>query len=239
MFDEIIEQAEQAASTIRGLSLFDLMQHLPPLDRLTLPPEVRAKQRASQRRTRTEKAVIAKAPEIGYKLAPQIPRLEAVAAIIRHHRRLFEEPAGPKDETAREELPLGARILKVVADLVQLETTGIARSVALRTLRTREGWYDSVVLDAATRIFAPADARDAAPAGDVVEAALSDLRDGDRLLASVKTQAGRVLLTSGRTLSHAFLVQLWNYAKLAPINEPVRVERARGREPFPAEGAPS
>ena len=86
-------------------------------------------------------------------LVQPIPRLEAVALIIRHLGRGFDGTGSPEGSLAGEDLPLGSRILRTLLDFNAVEARVKSREVALEHLRLQGERYDPQVLAALAGIF--------------------------------------------------------------------------------------
>jgi len=80
-------------------------------------------------------------------------RLEAVAQIILYQEKRFDGSGIPIDSIAGEAIPLGARVIKVLYDLIRTRDGGISRVQALQEMANRTGWYDPQVLKAAAKFF--------------------------------------------------------------------------------------
>src|ERR1700722_17329858 len=114
---------------------------------VTIPPEVALKLRVGHPLSAKEQEMFQRIPAIGGNLLAQIPRLEEVSKIILYQNKRFDGSGFPDDKIAGSEIPLGARLLKVLSDLAEIEVAGAARAGALEQMRARLGWYDPQILD--------------------------------------------------------------------------------------------
>jgi response regulator RpfG family c-di-GMP phosphodiesterase len=197
---------------------------LSPIGFIMIPPSVVAKARAGESLSAAEQTLLSRLPETGATLLAHIPRMEGVGEIIRYQAKNFDGTGFPQDGVGGENIPLGARILRVLADLIQLENQGISKARALELMQQRVGAYDPRVLDAAFASFdiylsAPTSL---APAGLRVN--LSDLCVGQLLLSSAESQDGVVVVTAGTRISPMILQRLKNFAQLTGLKEPIHVE---------------
>ncbi|EFL52810.1 response regulator receiver protein [Solidesulfovibrio fructosivorans JJ]] len=94
-------------------------------------------------------------PKIAADLVSNIPRLREVAEIIAYQEKRYDGGGLPPDGVSGEQIPYGARILKVALDFDTLEAMyrhkrreaeGVA--LAIERMRDRLGWYDPEILDA-------------------------------------------------------------------------------------------
>ncbi len=106
---------------------------------VTLPRDTAMRLYQARELSGTERSMVERLPEIGAELLRNIPRLDGVARIV----ALQNTPMNVKTD-----IPLGARILKVLLDCDSLESRGQTATEALGKLRRRPSEYDSTVLDA-------------------------------------------------------------------------------------------
>lgn len=83
---------------------------------------------------------------IGADLLSTIPRLDAIAESIRYQERNFDGTGYPTDGPIGVNLPMGARLLKVVLDFDALESSGASRAEALDRLKQHREHYDPAIL---------------------------------------------------------------------------------------------
>lgn len=133
----------------------ELAALLSPVALMTLPNEFVLRIRAGQALTEAEKEQVTHLPEVAHKLLSKIPRLGPVAQIIYYSQKNYDGTGFPEDMVAGEEIPLGARILRIVHDMLEIEDKETPRLLALRLMRNRTGWYDTNLLDAAQALFFP------------------------------------------------------------------------------------
>lgn len=190
---------------------------------VTVPPPVLLKVRSGFGLTGAERDLMARVPEFGARLLSNIPRLESVARIVLYQNKNFDGTGFPLDGVAGQDIPIGARILKVLADLEQCEAEGKPKHKAIEEMRARGDCYDPMVLKAACASFdlSPPES----PAGSTQDLAVSvkDLHPGCLLLADVKTTDGILIVKAGMTVSLALLERLRNFANMAGVQEPIPV----------------
>ncbi len=202
----------------------ELAALLAPIGYVTIPGTVTAKVRAGQALTDTEADVLACVPQFGSRLLANIPRLEPVAQIVLYQNKHFDGSGFPADACAHDAIPIGARILKVLNDLVDLEAKGMTKVRALQEMQQRFGWYDPRVLDAAFVRFdaylpKPSSAPRAAQAVTVHE-----LRPGQTFSSNVYTIDGVLIVKTGTIVTPMLVERLRNFARLQGLREPLEVE---------------
>ena len=110
---------------------------LSQLGLVTIPRAVVNKYRSCLALSSGEKEMLARVPEIGRSLLAHIPRLESVAEIVLYQSKHFDGSGIPQDAVSGERIPLGARVLKIAGDLIQLEAQNMT---GMKALATNEAW---------------------------------------------------------------------------------------------------
>jgi response regulator RpfG family c-di-GMP phosphodiesterase len=196
---------------------------LSPVGFLTLPPETMVKARMGQMLSKVEEQLMANVPEIAARLLNNIPRLEGVAKTVRYQHKHFDGSGNPADGVKGEDIPAGARLLKILADMAQLQTNGNLPLKALNEMQLRKGWYDPNLL-AATRVcFGGPGAEDAKEISVTVKA----LEAGMILRSDVLTKDGTLVLSAGHSISPTSLEIIQNFEQVSGLQEPIQVEPAK------------
>ncbi len=192
---------------------------LAPIGLVTVPPAVTLKARSGQPLDPVEQEMVQRSPEVAARLLANIPRLEGVARLVRAQHQRFDGDGGG------EAIPVGARVLKLLGDLSQLELAGESRVRALGILKGRAGWYDPRVIDTAIARFA-SDLPVVAEVRQQRPVRCRDLRIGMVLRSDITTADGKLLIGAGHVLSETLLERLANFARIERINEPITIEEA-------------
>ena len=185
---------------------------------VALPPAVLAKWRSGALLNPAERDLIMHVPEVGVQLLSNIPRLEQVAGIVRYQHKNFNGSGLPKDGVAGLDIPLGARLLKVLADLASLEAAKKPRELALQAMQQRLGCYDLAVIQA---VSVSLDIH--LPTAADTSVAVKDLQPGHLILSDVKTVDGALIVKTGATVSPLLLARLRAFASLDMLEEPIKV----------------
>jgi response regulator RpfG family c-di-GMP phosphodiesterase len=202
----------------------ELSAMLSQIGYVTIPPKLLEKLRMGHTLTDAEKNVIARVPEIGANLLSNIPRLEPVSRIVLYQHKNYDGSGFPHDSTAADEIPIGARILKVLEDLADLELTGMSKAKALEQMQGRTGWYDPKVLDST---FACFDIYLSAPTAvkvSVKAISLKELSIGHVLCSNVETADGVLIVCAGTKVTQMALEKLRNFAQIQGIKEPLHIQ---------------
>jgi response regulator RpfG family c-di-GMP phosphodiesterase len=86
---------------------------LSPIGYVTLPADIAAKWTAGQPLSEKEQQTVSQLPAAGKRLIGNIPRMEDIAEIVYYQDKGYDGSGFPEDETKEEDIPRGARILKI------------------------------------------------------------------------------------------------------------------------------
>ena len=202
----------------------ELAASLSSIGCVTVPPAVLQRLRQNEVLSFDEREIIQRIPEAGSQLIGRIPRLEGVARIVSYQSKNFDGSGIPKDGISGDDIPLGARVLKVLLDFMELEAHAKLPEEALEILRARPGSYDPRVLAALSRALNVS--------GSVLPSSerkprivkLNELRPGHVLVNDITTPEGLVLVPAGQKITLMVLELVRNFAKLGEIREQIVVE---------------
>ena len=200
------------------------------IGRLTVPPRVIVKQQSKQPLTADEADAIRRVPEIGSMLLAQVPRLEPVSRIVLYQDKHMDGSGFPPDSVKGDQIPIGARILVAVRDMVRGQHEGMTAAESLGVLRSRGGWYDPAVIAAIDECLIPRTERRERPA-EIVEIPLAQVHVGWRLCKPVVGDDGVTLIGRGAIVTQALLERMLNFHRLGGVREPITVEKLRPQEP--------
>jgi response regulator RpfG family c-di-GMP phosphodiesterase len=201
-----------------------------PLGLVTLPADLVAKERRGEALTPKEEVAFHRMPEFVAGLLEGIPRLESVARIVRYQNKRYGGGGHPPDEVKGEDIPLGARILRVLSDFQDVEDRRGSRLVALEHLKLKRGVYDPRVVQELEAILhqpQPAPSSElplAVPQDAPRVVALKDLQSGMVLTADVKTRMGMLVASSGTRLLDSHIEKLQNFERLMGLSGPIHVK---------------
>jgi response regulator RpfG family c-di-GMP phosphodiesterase len=192
---------------------------------VSLPPNLVEKVRRGLQLNAAEEEMLRRVPQVGADLLANIPRLESVARIVRYQEKHFDGRGVPADSLKDEQIPLESRIIKVLTDLIQLESgTTNGKPEAMEEMRSRAGWYDPTILDAAAQFFQLAPTSSSQPRTNVRARTIAELRPGDVLRSDVRTKDDILIAASGNRISPLQLERLRNFAAVMGLKEPVYIE---------------
>lgn len=98
--------------------------------------------------TEEESQIYSMHPSIGSELISGIPRMEDIATAILYQGKNFDGSGFPSNDIKEQQIPLAARILRVILDFDDCQAKEMSPTQALDVLKKRTGQYDPVVLEA-------------------------------------------------------------------------------------------
>jgi len=183
-----------------------------------LPDETLGKLYRGEELTKEEGHLMDMHPNIASDLLVNIPRMQEVAEIIAYQGKRFDGSGMPPDSRKGEDIPLGARVLKVVLDFDILEASGTPKSEAFLQLKQRLGWYDPSVLAALEAVVGVDEKK-----YEIRVVKAQGLMENMILAEDVRTSEGILLISKGHEISRPLLQRLNNFARISRIKEPIRV----------------
>ncbi len=182
------------------------------------PAEVQKKSCTNEQLARDESRLFDMHPEVGSGLIEKIPRMEEIAEMIKYQGKHFDGTGFPLESRNGNDIPVGARLLKVALDLDVLEAAGMSAKDALQTLKERNGRYDPQILAALRTTL-----QDAKPKIEVRFLRLNQLTEGMILGEDLRSDNDLVLIAQGQEVNLAILIRLRQFARTSFIKEPFRV----------------
>lgn len=133
--------------------------------------------------------------KVARELLHQIPRLDGVLDIISYQDKQFTAPAKPSQEKCQKDIPLGARLLKVVFDIDTLLIRGVPESQAVQHLASRDGWYDPEILSTIDTLIR------GESQSEIREVSTGELASGMILDEDLVSDGGVLLLSKGNPIT--------------------------------------
>ncbi|HEV3332118.1 MAG TPA: HD domain-containing phosphohydrolase [Bryobacteraceae bacterium] len=181
---------------------------------VTLPPSTLDKMDHGEALSEAEQEMLRRMPGVVQQILGNIPRLEPVRDILRFRDQPFDR-GGSSGESA---IPWGARALKLATDLDALESEGLPLSLTFDTLRGREGWYDTEILQKLAEIRSSSQ-----QCSRVRELHLAKLRPGMILAQDVRTEKSVLFIARGQEVTAGLLEKFRNFAPGSFRDEAIRV----------------
>jgi response regulator RpfG family c-di-GMP phosphodiesterase len=204
----------------------DLAVMLSQVGAISLPDSVLERMESGQPLDPTEQAMVDRLPALAEQVLAGIPRLDEVRAAIHWQVCRYSDRASAPGMPARDTLPLGARVLRIVTDYDALVTGGRASQDAIRLMQERPGLYDPSLLDALARGVVSLEN------SQLRELAIHELLIGMVLAKDVFTRSGVKLIPAGHEITSSLLERVRNFSSMAAgVRQPITVRVPARREP--------
>ena len=184
---------------------------------VTLPEELTKKALSLSPLNEEESKQYNRHPLLGAELIVKIPRMEAVANSIKYQHKYYDGSGSPADDLQGDDIPIGARILRVLLDYDLLETAGLRGNAALEKLKRRPGKYDPKVLDAFEQFL------NEELGALEQEISVTQLNSSMILAEDVITKGGTLLMCKGQQTSESVAERLTNFWRNGAIANKVKV----------------
>lgn len=215
----------------------ELAAMLAEIGRVAVPTELTLKLRKGQHLLPEEREILEKVPEYGRDLLSNIPRLERVAQSVYYQNKNFDGSGFPSDELSGEKIPVGARLLRILRGLAESLVDQKDFDEALNLIQQEHGLYDPKMLNLIEEHRKNKSSGTSTEVEERYEITVSELLAGQRILSSVKTKSGILLVAEGAVVSDAMLTRLKNYARFIGLDGPIVVDaRIPGKDSGPERG---
>ncbi len=199
---------------------------LSPIGWVPVPSELREKARSGAPMTPEERDVVARIPATGFALLSRIPRLERVAELIRLMQFDVKEIEESQAAKRYPEIVPGAKLLRILSDLAQMETEKLQTARIFELLRGKGEIYDQRLLASVATLLGQASTPQSADGFyKQLELDVNDLLIGDRLMLNVETLDGRLLAAADTLITPIVKERLVNFQTLFGVKRPIIVKR--------------
>jgi response regulator RpfG family c-di-GMP phosphodiesterase len=190
---------------------------------VAIPRSLAEKESSGAGLSEAEKEMMERIPETGFGLLVNIPRLSHVAEIVRYQNKNYDGSGYLKDDLQGEEIPYGARLVRVLTQLIEKEASGLARPAACAALRGSKGIYDPKILGNCAHLKVRASPEHAAE--NVATVLIAELTNHHILVSPILTKEGIMIAPSGTEVSNLILEKVRNFKALHVLREPIQVKR--------------
>lgn len=184
---------------------------------MLLPSEALQKLVKGEELSEDEKQVYEMHPMIAADLLGHIPRLEGVREMIAYQEKRFDGQGAPIGGKSGTDIPLGGRVLKILVDFDQLESSGKSSGQALGVMKGRQGWYDPMILDILEKVLGWK------TGFRLREVRVEQLETGMLLAEDVVSLRGMLLVAKGQEVSPVLMTRLRTFAGIGGVQEPIKV----------------
>lgn len=156
-------------------------------------------------------------PKVGHDLVARIPRLEGVAHIIAYQEKRFNGSGIPSDDVNGADIPLGARMLKIILDYDKLVRGGSSSTDALAVMQNRDMWYDPELFEVFSLIIFHEEPL------KKVTVRVDELQALMILAEDIVSHNGLMLVAKGQEVNFSLQMRLHNFINREVIPEYIQV----------------
>ncbi|GAA4428529.1 HD domain-containing phosphohydrolase [Bremerella cremea] len=181
---------------------------------------------AAEKLTEDEQKMIDAHPQVGAGLVRKIPRLQGVAKLIEMQNVRLDQPKKGEGGDV-EEVPIGAKVLKVLVDYdALLSASSVADAMGV-ILNDRKAWYEPTITKTLKEIVGE---------GYVTRSLkIPELKFGMVFEQDVQTVDGSILVTKGQWVNESIIRRLQNFERSQGVRQPISVREYT--DDIPAEAA--
>ena len=209
----IRRRAQRICTALKAMpaQLMDMVILLSNIGCVALPPELLEQMESGARPSKEDMQIFYTHPSIAAALLENVPRMEKVAAIIRH-----------QNTPVSQDPPMGSRILKACIDMDRMELSGASQEKAVKFMASKPDIYDARVVEVMKRHL------EESKKIECHGLTVAQLEPGMVMQRDMVTDKGAILLPKGETLSEASHLRLQTFSDLLHVVEPVCVEPPTG-----------
>lgn len=185
---------------------------------VTVPEEILKKKRQGEKLNENEEKIYFSHPQVAKELLLNIPRLEEIAEAIAYQLEPYNKNDFSLDNKTGKDIPLIARILKVVYDFDELLSRGINKTRALEILHNNANSYDPYILK-----LLEAQIMNLNKAFIAKTIPLKELLPGMVLADDIKDNNSIVLIPHLHVITELLKMRLFNYASLGTAPEEIKI----------------
>lgn len=198
---------------------------LSTIGQVAVPLELMEKHRAGKRLTDVELDIVTSTPEVARHLIENIPRLKQISDAVYCQNKGYDGSGFPDNDMAGQQIPLGARLLRILNDLATNSVGPTPTREAFVKLNDEKNLYDPQLLADVRTYFQDKAEDNGGMKRKVLELPVSMLLIGDILKSDLENDYGNLYLSAGHTISPMHIEHIRNLNKLATFKEPVKVLR--------------
>lgn len=185
---------------------------------LTAPDALIEKIMREQKLTQSESDTYRQQAQIGAELVRKVPRLNAVADNIELQYKNYDGSGFPTDKfITAEEIPLGARMLRVLQAMHDGMNSGRTRKATLQKMRESVGYYDPELMDALEKSAA------GIASSSEQKVFVSVVHAGQVLSQDIFNRSGTLVMREGQELSNYLAEKLRSFASAGQIDDTIYI----------------
>ncbi|WP_341663812.1 HD domain-containing phosphohydrolase [Vibrio sp.] len=162
-----------------------------------------------------DKQLFEQHPSLAYDLLKQIPRMDSIAKTLLYQQKCFNGEGIPNDDVKGKDIPLGARMLKIVCDFCSLEKSGFTNSEALLALDEQADFYDPELLKAFKTSLVETN--------KLMSVDVRSLNPSMVIEQEITTERGQLVAKKGQRVTHTLMKIIHHCIENKAISGEVRV----------------
>jgi len=195
---------------------------LGPIGLLSVPAEVLQKHVKREALSAVEQQMLDRSPESAKNIISNIPRLASVANTVYLQNKGFDGSGFPKEGPKGLDIPIEARVLKVLNGLADITTDPQPNRFAFVKLNETVVQYDAALVDRIRNVL-EVPVSQAESDRQTVELEAGVLLPGMILAADIVAEDGRLVLSAMMQVSAAHVESIRNLARLKRIKDRILV----------------
>ena len=188
---------------------------------VALPAETIEKLYYGKELSDEEQQMVNRLPEITESLLSKIPRLEKIREILKFQSKNYDGSGYPSHKIKENEIPFGARIIKVVSDFELLREKGMPTKEILKIMNGKAGFYDPKIFSTFNQLMT--EDHDELPP---ISLTIEELESGMILAEDIITRVGVLLVPKGQEINVGLLARLRSYWRQNQIDDCFKIDNA-------------
>lgn len=205
----------------------ELAALLSQIGAVTMPSHILKRWQAGVSLKDDEMEMIRTIPRMGQQLIKNIPRLEKIAEAVSLQHCTYAHPLNSESPSG-EDIPLIARILKIILDFDLIQENTLGTVAALKAMLSRKNEYDPRLLELFRSKVLRIDEQfiSTAPQTRVGEKQIfvDELRSGMVITRDISDRHGILIVAKGTVITDVFRYKLNNYFRSQTIITPIFIE---------------
>ncbi len=186
---------------------------------VSVPQTTLEKWHTTESLTPEEQKMIDAHPQVGASLVRKIPKLQGVARIIELQNNRLDQPTSQAEQSSGE-VPIGARVLKLLVDYDALVSKSSVRQAMEVIANQRGTWYDPQLIRALQEI---------AQESEIIKMlTIAELQFGMLFDQDVVTADGSILVTKGQEVNESIIKRLQNFDRSQGVQQPIAIRQLTG-----------
>ncbi len=206
---------------------------LAPLGRIAIPLDALLRHNKNESLSAEERAMIESVPKVGNRLLNNIPSMATVSNAVLYQDKNFDGSGFPDDNTHGAEIPVIARVLRILKSLAEISGDSELAATHLDELLRHKEWFDpELLLIARQHLIAPETSTPESKDQRQEEVhttrpstmvRTSTLHEGQRLAADLINTDGTLILSEGTKLSQTQVEKIRSMLELSKLSESTAV----------------